>query len=653
MKFDTQNRLCIEGHEFIRTSHSPEGLVPKGTYDSLKQRNRIEVLDRGGNGRSVLIVYETLPDNYKQLILEKYGNPYTYIAKQPLLQIIRKDIKAERFFLDYRYDEHKCLPTTHVSQYTQAASWLNMLLEMRDNKRNVKKQLGLTMEEFWKVVLEMIVAHKIELPHSYRRLTEKLKVFEQEGYKTLIDWRFGNQNSTKVKDKLAEAVLFELISHPNQHDDSVIATAYNEWAQQHDYPTISAGTVGNYRRNNGYQLQLFREGNAAWYQQYGRQTKRNRPSAPLLLVGSDDNDIDLYFRDEQLNAQGKLHVQYYHRFKAVIISDAFNDYPLGYCYADGISTELVKMAYLDAMHHIYTLTGAWYLPHQLQTDRWNLKALLPFYQSIDAEYFPASAKSPRGKYIERSFGKQWHQHLRRFPNYAGNNITSDFRLNPDHMASAKTQFPHKEEGITILEAFINGLRKEKDPKTGQSRQDAWRAAFQASDMSKERCISEEQMLRLFGVRHEYTNTITNGGIRLTIQGNPYEYQIPDELYLQHVGRKIQVIYDPLDFSRVLVTDDHQLRFIANSYEKLPAARADYQSGDQERLFRLLQQKKAMVQQIIDRKKDRAALLAEHQTDAIGLLQARVMIKETRQAAESMALHTPVLPPENFDPLDLM
>ncbi|MFB6454452.1 Mu transposase C-terminal domain-containing protein [Chitinophaga sp. Hz27] len=653
MKFDTQNRLCMEGHEFIRTSQSPEGLVPKGTYDSLKRRNRIEVLERGGNGRSVLIIYESLPDNYKQLVVEKYGNPYVYVAKQPLLQLIRKDIKAESFFLEYRYEEHKCLPTNHVSTYTQVASWLNMLLEMRDNKRKVKKQLGLTMEEFWKVVLEMIVVQNIPLPHSYRRLAQKLNTYQQGGYETLIDWRFGNRNSVKVKDELAEAVLFELISHPNQHDDVVITAAYNKWAVQNAYPSISSGTVGNYRRNNQYQLQLFREGNAAWYHQFGRQTKRNRPSAPLLLVGSDDNDIDLYFRDEQLNQQGKLHVQYYHRFKAVIISDAFNDYPLGYCYADGISTELVKMAYLDAMHHIYTLTGAWYLPHQLQTDRWNLKALLPFYQSIDGDYFPASAKSPRGKYIERSFGKHWHQHLRRFQNYAGNNITSDFRLNPDHIATTKAQFPHKDEGFEILETFIDGLRQETDSKTGMSRQDVWKAAFMASEKSKERCISDEHLLRLFGVRHEFTNTITNGGIRLTIQGKPYEYQIPDELYLQHVGRKIQVIYDPMDLSRVLVTDDHQLRFMAHTYKKLPSARADYQPGDKERLFRLLQQKKAMVQGIIDRKKDRAAILAENQTDAAGLLQAQVMVKEARQAAENLALHPPVLPSENFDPLDLM
>jgi hypothetical protein len=174
MKYDTQNRLCIEGHEFIRTLQSPEGLIPKGTYDSLKKRKRIEVLERGGNGRSVMIVYETLPPVYKQLVQDKYGNPYTYVCRQPLLDLLTKDRKAEQFFLEYRYDGHKCLPTVHMEHYNTAASWLNMLAAMQADKRQIKSRLGINMEEFWKVVLEMITTHNIPLPHSrVNRLPER------------------------------------------------------------------------------------------------------------------------------------------------------------------------------------------------------------------------------------------------------------------------------------------------------------------------------------------------------------------------------------------------------------------------------------------------------------------------------------------------
>jgi Mu transposase, C-terminal len=652
MKFDTQKRLCLEGSEFIRTLQSPDGLVAKGTYDSLKSRGRIEVLERGGNGRSVMIVYESLPPLYKQLVWNKFGDPYAYTCKQPLLALVKKDPAAEQFFLSYRYDEHKSLPLQHVENYVTAAAWLTMLQKVQYEKGYIKKELGITKDIFWKTLLDMIITHNIPLPHSYKRLSEKLKLYQDKGLSCLIDWRFGNQNSAKIKDELSESMLLELISHPNQHDDTVIATAYNQWAHTHHYATITAATVGNYRRNNYYQLQLFREGNAAWYNQFGKQTKRFRPSAPLLLVGSDDNDVDLYFRDEKVNEKGQLSMQYYHRFKAVVISDAFNDYPLGFFYADNISTDLVKLAYLDAMHHIQQLTGDWYLPHQLQTDRWNLKALEPFYKSIDRHYFAAAARAPRSKYIERTFGKRWHQHLRRFDNYAGNNITSRFRLNPEHVAASRQHFPHKNEGFTALQTFVEGLRQEKDPRTGISRQDTWKAAFANSSAAQERRITEEQLLLLFGVPHAHTNTITNGGIRITINGQSYEYDVPNELYLQHVGKKVQAYYDPFDFSRVLITDGGPLRFVARTIEKLPAARADYQAGDETRLFRHLHHKKEQVKLIMDRKKQRETLLAAHQQDAAGLLQARVMQKEIQHAA--VYASPPIADhPAAFDPLDLM
>ncbi|WP_160711260.1 hypothetical protein [Chitinophaga solisilvae] len=651
MKFDPQHRLCIEGHEFIRTPQHPGGLVPKGTYDSLKNRNRIEVLERGGNGRTVLIVYESLPPAYKEMITAHFGNPYEYASRQPLLELVVKDTRAEKFFLEYRYGTDKCLSPAQVEKYVTAASWLNMLIRMQDDKRFVRQQLGITMEHFWKLIPELTAARSVALPQSYKRLSERIKSYRQEGYAALIDWRFGNRNSAKIKDELSESMLLELIAHPNQHDDTIIAAAYNRWAAAHGYAAITAATVGLHRRSNNYQLQLFREGNAAWYNRYGRHIKRFRPSAPLLLVGSDDNDIDLYFRNETTGKGNQLSVQYYHRFRAVVISDAFNDYPLGFFYADNLSVHVVKMAYLDAMYHIRELTGGWYLPHQLQTDRWNQKALLPFYQRIDPGYFAAAAKAPRSKYIERTFGTRWHQHLRRFPNYAGNNITSGFRLNPEHVERSKRLYPHKDDSCQILESFIDGLRRDPQPRTGMTRQEVWKAAFNASELAREKEISEEQFLFLFGILHDYSNTITNGGIRLTIDGNVHEYEIPEQ-YLRFAGKKIQAYYDPYNFSRILVTDGQQLRFIAHSYEKLPAARADYQADDQEKLFRQLHRKKAYIDTILRNKKNRESILEQHQLDAAGLLQARVMVKEIRQAAEASwaSSGNPATP---FDPLDLM
>jgi hypothetical protein len=65
-----------------------------------------------------------------------------------------------------------------------------------------------------------------------------------------------------------------------------------------------------------------------------------RPSAPLLLIGSDDNDLDLYFQNETANKKGHTVVNYFHRFKLIVVMDAFNDYVLGYAQADVVTAEL-------------------------------------------------------------------------------------------------------------------------------------------------------------------------------------------------------------------------------------------------------------------------------------------------------------------------
>jgi hypothetical protein len=599
--------------------------------------------------RKVLVQYETMKEKYRLMVEKRFGNPYEYVAKQPIRELVEKDAKAEEFYFAYRFDVDKSLPVEHIKAYSIAASWLNMLIKCNSDKKFIKKHLNLRLDEFYTNVCEIIKTDKIELPATYQRLRNKMKEYEEKGYSSLIDWRFGNSFAKKVNDQVCESVLFEFIAHPNQHDDAIISKVYNDWAAANGYEQITRATVGNYRRKNYFQLQAQREGNAAWYNKFGKHIIRKRPSAPLLLIGSDDNDLDLYFKEEKLNSKGAFAINYYHRYKLIVVMDAFNDYILGYAYGDTVTTDLVKAAYLDAMHHIRELTGRWYLMHQVQTDHWAIKSLEPFYKAI-ATYTPATARSPRSKYIEQGFGDRWHQQLKFYPNYAGTNITSKFRINRDNLEVVKKSFPTKDEAYLQIEDFITRMRLLVDDKTGISRQQHWIDAFNASEVSQERMISDGRMLMLFGTPHEYTNTITNGGIRITVDGLQRIYDIPDELYLQNVGKKVQVIYDPYDYSRVLVTDNEKLRFVAQEYDKLPSALKDYNEGDRSRLNQRLEQKRNHVLSIAANKDKRQEIQERNRLNAESLLQAQVMHKETKQLVESVYQGNTDLP---FDPLSQM
>lgn len=589
-------------------------------------------LDDPSDKRRVLIEFESMKPEAKHKIEKRFGNPYDHCAKGPIRNMVSKDMKAEEFFLAFRYDDNKFLPIETVNNYVTAASWLNMLVKAEASKKEIKKLLNLSLADFWIKVTEIIKSDNIDLPSSYKRLRETLAEYQSNGYASIISKHFGNKRALKVSSELAESLLLELISQP-YHDDDVICRQYNKWAVENNHEPITPATVGKWRRDHEALISAEKKGSKVWYNTHGKQIMRKRPSAPLLLVNADDNDLDLYFKEETTNKKGHAVVNYFHREKLIVVIDAFNDYILGYAQADVVTADLVRLAFVDAMHHVHELTGNWYLPHQLQTDNWGKGTLTEFYSSI-AIYTPATAKVARAKYIEQSFGVKWHKHLKCYPNYAGHNITAQNKINEDALALRKKDFPAKEFAPQQVNHFVESMRNLVNEKTGLTKQSEWLQAFHNSHKSQERQINEMQFLHLFGFTHNYSNTITNKGLTPMINGMERVFEIPEEFYLSTVGKRVSIVYEPIDLSRVLVTDGANLRFVAREYEKLPSALADFLPNDRARLNAKLNEKRRHVEFIAKQKEQRQDLLGKHKIDAEGLLQAGVMAKEIMQGALS-------------------
>lgn len=580
--------------------------------------------------RKVLVPYTSLKEKYQALVHYKFGDPFEYVSKSPIKSLVRKDFEAEKFYLSYRFEGGKSLPKNYVDQYTTAASWLNMMKLVMADKQLLKQQLSLTPDQFLSTLTELIAANNIDLPKSSKRLKERLKGYQSEGYQHLISDKFANKNSAKVTDEVSEALLFELIAHPNQFDDTVIALNYNLKAVEMGKETITPATVGNYRRKHNYMLMQQRHGSKVWADTFAKVIPGKRPSAPLLLINSDDNNLDLFYIDIEDKTQGK----YYKRLKMILVLDCFNDYVLGYAVGAEITKDLVKAAYLDAVYHVKELTGSWYMPHQIMSDRWGLKDLETFYTKL-AHFFPATTGLARAKYIERFFGSDLRKILKYYNNYTGNNISAKTRgVNSEALISRKKDFPTLEEAPGQIDEIIKRLRT-LDSKDGQhlTRQQEWLHAFAASAKSQEKLISDEEMIYKLGVTHSHTNKITNAGLKVSINNRQFIYDIPDALYLQNVGKTVQVIFDPKDLSRVLVTDGAGLRFVAQHHNLIPRAIADYKAGDRVKLNNAFDQKLQHAQQIGNATTARQTILRKAGVDPEALLQAGVMIKDLRHKAE--------------------
>lgn len=587
------------------------------------------------DARKVLCKVDELKPAIRELVDKRYGNPYEYIAKEPIRKLVQKDFAAEKFYLEYQPypDEPKRrLPVEHVNKYTTAASFLNMVVKLSEDKSYIKKTLKLgSIDAFWKSVYNIIEVDKIDLPTSYSRLMATVAAYKERKYESLIDWRFGNKLAAKVKDELCESMLLELIAHPNQYDDVLVARMYNKWAVENGYKQISESAVQVWRKNRRYEVVMDREGREVFNNELRRKVKRERPTQPTYLWESDDNHLDWWFRGDKASE--------YRRIKGIIVTDSFSDYVLGWAITDSeMPADIVRMAYLSALHHVHEMTGGWYLPFEVKTDQWQIDELRPFYKEL-ANYYDTPVGSKNRGWLENLFGDiDWERSLKLCNNnYNGHNITAkNSGVNIEVVKANKKVWPHISEAGKQMEEFVHRLRTmpRNYNEKNKSRQQEWLEGWLKMPEEKKRPITEEQMLLKCGFRHKWQNEITDYGVRPTIMGKTYSYAVPPALYMPNVGKKVEVIYDPYDMSRVLVTDNQSLRFIAKEMTPVAGCMADMQEGGRSFLNKILEESKEDVKAYGRKKERRQQVLDENGIDTETVIKlGSGVTKEIKQRAE--------------------
>jgi len=638
--------LCIEYPELVEAGIS-ENTIKHAKLQNSKSWGFIQDPE---DARKVLIEYEKLKVNYKELIKAKFGDPYNYFARQPIKNMVLWDDKAEQFYLSFKYGENKNLSDLHVRKYSLAASWLNMLQTAMVDKPALKKMLSLTIDQFWINVCELIKETQvnkaknprdyIDLPTSTRRLMARMKEYKEKGYGCLVDPQFGNKKAAKVKD-IGEDLLVEMIAHPNQYNDVYIANTYNEWARLNNHKEITAAAVGVWRREKDAEITGERNGADAFNEKYIKQVKGMRPSFPLALVEHDDNHLDLLFQDMDITVKEG---RYYHKYKAIVVIDSYNDYVLGYAYSlNAVTVDTIKAAYLNAMYHIRSLTDGWHLPVELKSDRWAIESLQTWYESIGIFIPPARGNKHRG-YIEQFFGSSlWKNSIKVGSiNYTGNNTLAKTRgINVDLLKDTNRmkEFPQiGEEATQQIEQIFYRLRHTPGA-SGKTKQQVWLDAWAKLPADKKRPIDDSMFLFKFGIEHNYRGQgiqITNRGVEPTINGVKYSFDL-EQYDLGHIGKTVSVLYDPHDMSRVLLTDFENLRIIARDAKVQPRAVADATVGSRTALNEILKEKRDIVAGVGAKSDKRKKALSQHTIDADAVLLSGAVSKELKQAAEMKIL----------------
>ena len=307
--------IHIDGLLYLEYEELVPNVIPEGTYNTMRTRDKFSVYGRGGNGSAVLIDYESLPEGYKEKVKVYYGDPYEYASKQPILDTIEPNPEARKYFQSIVLSNGNKLPSNsvgidgkerinYVSRYTENVEWLDMLVRLTTDNATLKREFNMKIEAFYKVAASLVKVEMkskeshLRLPASGDRLRREVSKYRKLGGENAWDsqveyHRFGSNFSMKISSEISRNILKKMISEG--HHDTIVATGYNFWAGSNNHQEITPDTVKNWRVRWDNELTLERDGIAEVNNKLSKKIKGKRPSAPLLLTNSDDNVWDVYF----------------------------------------------------------------------------------------------------------------------------------------------------------------------------------------------------------------------------------------------------------------------------------------------------------------------------------------------------------------------
>lgn len=552
------NILCVEGAWL----YDGASIMSEANYRQQIHRGKIDLMQRGGNGRASLVKYESLPQRFKRKIKEIVGDPYKVCKPTALSDFLEHDIVAERYYFDYTLENETQLPEKNRKEYTASASVLNGVSKLLKSRSGRIQALGGSSSKTWHRLAEIIQELPYHtwphnLPKNHRRLKAKYLQYVDEGYEALIHGGFCNKNSEKIDD---DAKLFVVTRWADRIRK--VATIdqlwheYNAQAELEGWKKLKSGkAIYNYLNQEDVKAMwwAYRYGELKAKEKYSYKRTTKLPSMRDALWYSDGTKLNLYYQE---NGEMKT-CQVYE------VMDAYSEVFLGFHISQTENYEAqyyaYKMAVQIAGHRPYQIAYDNQGGHKkLQSGNFlNKLARL----SINTQPYNGSSKT-----IESAFGRFQNQFLKQEWMFTGMNITTkknESKANMEFILDNKEHLPTLDE----LKAIYIKRREEWNsalhPKTGKSRIDMYLES--TNDKAPEMSLPE--IVDLFWIERNKPVKLANHGISFREKNVQHRYmtyttidgvKVPDVKWLrQNIDKPFIIKFDPDDMSEVWL------------YEKVP------------------------------------------------------------------------------------
>lgn len=634
------NKICVPASELIKNTTLNTGFFSKGTYDAKVNRGQLIVARRGCRGVPALIEFESMDMKTKQQYIESYGDPREEMSRMCgnlLEQELSMSLgdEAYKYYMSYIGDGGAKLTAEKISLYTLQARVLDACLRIRDRKRreigrgptkiNVWERLSEMVNELGEMVnsrVNLVYQHK--LPGSASTLKRKADGYEKGGYEALINKNLGNKSASKIRDDYSEAIMGKLLAVHMNLNSVQIMTEYNKVARQMGISEIkSPVTVDNYRKKYESTTLGHRRGSKTFKNKLEMQIKRSAPETAMTYWTLDGWTVELLYQKQEMKLRKVNGIEkkyrvttYTNRKTMVVVLDTCAKYPIGYAIGDNESPALIREALRNAVNHTRELFGRRYKPIQMQSDNYQKKVMVPFYEAMTRYYTPAALGNAKSKIIEPYFNYLNETFCKMLPNFSGYGITSNKEHQPnlEILNVNHKLIPTEEEVVQQIHAIIAQEREKKAP--------AYMEAWERTPAERRIEFGDEEYLMLMGETTGRTNRLTGQGLKIEIGGKAYTYESADLTLRDHYNEDWVVHFDPTDDRRVLIcnaeaTKGHRvsreignLRYMMDKDVVIPMALVDQTDEHFEHRKRVRDFNKELERRYIDANERRDELISE-------------------------------------------
>ena len=572
---------------FTRNELIDGGVMTIHDYHANINRGKMVRINRACKGTEALIAYdENMHKDIKAKIVKIFGQNITEIAKQnPLKKYLIKDIAAEDFFAEHKYEgtdkhikkEKQIIYAANAVAYNAISNFLND----RKTYRKVRGGTGVG-KSTWPDIIAALKAYAPEwgwkLPYSERNLRQNIADYKDQGYIALISGKDTNSNAVAVKETEQQATLRQLLRHPNNLNDEQVLIMYNEIASRLDWRKISAGTIANRRVEWNLTIISARRGAQYFNNNVAMQHKRSAPGYPLKFWTMDGWDAELLYQKQTINANGHSVTTYHNRPTVIQVMDAFTNYIIGYAIGTHETPALIKEALKNALLHTKEIFGCMYRPNQLQTDNYQIKNLTPLYEAVSPRFTPAAVKNAKAKPIEPHFAKFNTKYFQYAHNWSGHNVTASPHNQPneEYRDKVKHNFPDE---AGCHQQIIDAIETDR-----QSKLQLFKEKFAELPTEYKLPWSTAQYLYNIGDTTGFTNKLQGSGLTLTINKTPVVFDCFDADFREYAHLDWVVKYDLNDMSTALAHSiDGTHRFLLTQKYIQPMALVDRTEGDSTQL----------------------------------------------------------------------